>query len=257
MRALVFVSLVLFVNGCSCLGCGKKEPPAPKMIPLPEVKKAEAPVMAEDDAGAVEANADAPPDDAPKVPNGLEGNDKLPYEVREGSPPAEKVLEAYLADCHADIEVTFDDMVDRQTKVDCDALAFDQNCSPDHFGCWDAEQKCQAECADPCKTCQTKCGDVCDTCKTKCTGDECKTVCAQERADCRLECLYKVQTCRSDTCNAKYQACEDEGNAMKQRLCPECSAISECLMKTGGEGERGACLPEGNAKECLEWCWVD
>jgi hypothetical protein len=248
MRLLVLALLVVFAPACSCGGCTQKSAPVPDAGGVAAVTASLVVDAGETDA-VVDAEATVEP-----APSG----DELPYEVKEGSPAPEAIVAAYLADCHADIKVTWEDMDGTETKVDCDALAFDQNCSPDKFGCWGTVETCRAGCADPCHVCQTKCGSACDDCKTSCDGGSCLTKCAEQRASCRTTCLYAVQKCRADTCNANYDKCEKDADERTNTQCPECSAIRECITTRLNEGKpTDDCLPAGNAKECLEWCSPD
>jgi len=241
MRSFVFAFFVVLAQACSCGGCAEKAAAPP--VPDAAVVAVAAPLVPATPDAAVEAEAEA-----------IDGGE-LPWEVKEGSPPSAKIVATYLADCHADIEVTYDDMEGPQTKVDCTALAFDQNCAPDTFGCFEAVEGCRAGCADPCNACQSKCGDVCDGCKSACDGGDCLRACAEARAACRTTCLYAVQRCRADDCNALYSKCEADGAARTKKLCPDCEAMRTCMEARFEDGKPpDTCLTPGNAKECLEWC---
>ncbi len=242
MRALAWVVMVLISSSCSCGGC---RPAAPTPVP-----DAGAAARVERDAGAPSV-AVAAADDAL-----LDGG--LPWEASQNPPSPEALVAAYLADCHARVEVEFDDMDGPRKSVDCEALAFDQNCSPDVFGCWTGVEACKAGCAAPCNDCQAACADTCDGCKTGCDGGACATACAQSRVACRTRCLFALQDCRATTCSGAYEKCEADANARRERLCPDCAAITTCLGERHWDGGAAVdCLTEGNIAECLEWCSPD
>ena len=199
MRALCFAVLAIMVSGCSCGGCAHK----PAEMPI-----AQAPTVV--DSG--------PPPSIAEVADAGE----LPWESKEGSPPDEQIVATYLADCRADIHVTFEDMEGPKEKVDCEALAFAQNCAPDNFGCSVLVDECTGACGRPCQTCQGRCAGACEGCMTGCDGGDCRLACATQRADCRKTCLYEVQRCRSVDCNAKFKQCsEDAEKRTKERAAAE------------------------------------
>ncbi|MFO0598239.1 MAG: hypothetical protein U0228_23245 [Myxococcaceae bacterium] len=231
MRKLAFLCFVVIINGCTCLGCGAKEA-APAPTPPPP-----APV-AVIDAGPRE----------------------LPYEVKQGAPDREKLVALFTEQCTREIEIEFDDMEGPRAGGECRTIAFDQNCAPDTFGCFDGVVKCRENCSEPCLKCQQACGTSCDGCKAKCGQDAaCLKSCAEARADCWTNCLYDTQDCRAKACNAQYQKCEDDADARVKKTCPDCEKIRQCLLKSwyGDGGPADACLLPGNAKECFEWCGAD
>lgn len=230
-RFLVVSLLVMLANGCTCAGCEKK----------PEV-----PALSAMDASVAKIDAAA------------DAGRELPYEVTSNAKPDAELIAKYAADCHAEILVTFDDMDGEKEMEDCKAIAMDQNCAPDLFGCWEKQEACVASCAQPCGACQDACAEVCDACKGGCDGGTCANDCAKARFNCRNECLYGQSACRS-ACFKEGEVCGDLGEERVKQQCPDCDAINQCLwdhMKDSPEA-RAKCLKPGNAHECLEWCFEE
>jgi hypothetical protein len=242
MRTLCVALVTLCLSACTC---SEKVAPAPAPVVA-------AVAVAVVDAGPVDAGAPVVDEDA-----GEDAGPRMTYEAEQGSPPDEALLALYAANCHANVDLSFEDMDGSQDAGECEARMFDQNCAPDIFGCWDNAEKCRDACAKPCHVCQGACGTTCDACKARCDGGACVQECAKDRLQCRRTCLYSLQTCRTTTCDGVMAKCEADADARKQKLCPDCDALHTCLdeafeKKTPPE----RCLKRfpKNGKECLEWC---
>ena len=208
----------------------------------------------------------APPIDPTKVAAPV-----IPTEVVPPSEPAgpgepkeptdTERVDAYVASCsHQFTEV--DEELEGEEGSDvneCDAYGFDQNCTYDPSGCWDAGQDCLRACAKPCNACQDECAGECDQCKAACApgATECIRKCAESRLACRNTCMAASTACRAVDCPAQEKTCNETFNAKRKKKCPQCTAISNCFMKDhGDEDHEKACareFPKAN-KVCLNWC---
>lgn len=232
VRFVVVSLLVMLWSGCTCAGCEKKvdAPPAPAVM----------------DASVPVAKIDAPVDAGERL---------LPYEVTMNVPPDAVLIERYAADCHLALRARYDDMDGEAEKPECEAIATDQNCAPDVFGCWDQQTECTNGCAAPCNACEQACATSCDACKT---GGKDAKACGAARLACRNECLYAQMACRS-ACAREAERCSDLGEERIKQQCPDCDAINQCLWDRANDGpeKRATCLKPGNARECLEWCFAE
>ncbi|MFT3841665.1 MAG: hypothetical protein QM723_32045 [Myxococcaceae bacterium] len=170
---------------------------------------------------------------------------------------------AFIVDCHHVVTVTVDGPQGDEQKPECEARDFDQNCSPDMFGCWDGLQKCKDACSKPCGKCQSDCADSCDGCKAKCSGDvDCISRCGVARLTCRTTCLASLNTCRDTTCEAESKTCEEKAEAQLKKDCPDCEGLRTCLTEAMEKGvtdykaTQDGCLkkfPKADRK-CVELC---
>ena len=241
MRLLLWLSALFVLSSCTCGGC-QRSPSAP-------INAGPAVTATTLATSAVPAATTEPTD----------GAIALPSEVTENAPSTEALIAAFTADCHHHVTLTFEDMDGTHPDAgECDARMFDQNCSPDTFGCWEGVEQCRDACADPCHTCQSVCADRCDSCKSQCNGAAaCITACATSRVDCRVQCLGRLETCRTTTCDAAMSRCEAEAQVRLKRLCPDCDAITSCQLEASErdqDAKHCAAKFPHNAAECLDWC---
>jgi hypothetical protein len=243
MRSLILAAAFAALTGCTCSGCH----PAAVVDAGQAALEVTAP-----DAGATEV---ALAEDAGEEDE-AEG-DALPPEIAENPQDEQALIAAFARDCNHQVNVEFEDMNGTNDAGECSARAFDQNCSPDRFGCWDASEKCRDDCANPCQTCEAKCGSSCEACKTQCDGGDCLTTCAVGRNDCRISCLHRLQTCRSTDCQRELDACDADAQKRTTEQCPQCDELRDCLlaaMEASTEPAKCAAKFPRNAAECLEWC---
>lgn len=192
--------------------------------------------------------------------SGVAGSDDpnaLTWEIAQNPPDTEVLVAAFAADCRYTPTVSFEDMDGTQSAKECEARAFDQNCAPDTFGCWSAAERCRDGCSAPCTSCTARCGDTCEGCKRDCDGGACARSCAVSRNACRVACLHRLHTCRTQDCQAALDTCDADAAARTRRQCPDCDALRACQQKAfDAKGDAAACAPKfpNNAAECLEWC---
>lgn len=169
-----------------------------------------------------------------------------------GGASRDAAVQAYLRDCHHVFPFDSEYDVAGDATNECLAREFDQNCSPDLYGCYDAGETCRDACGKPCDACQDACAGVCDDCVEDCSGKSktCKHPCAVKRADCRTTCLDAKQACES-ACGTQESTCYEDAEKKKAKLCPRCSEIGACLM----DGSPEQCKKQiPSPSECFEWC---
>lgn len=167
------------------------------------------------------------------------------------------VVAAYLEDCAAVFGV--EDDVSDGSDDECTWREFDQNCSPDTFGCFDQAERCKDACQPRCVGCQAACAGTCEDCKSACDGKgpACARTCAEKRAACRDTCLGQKGTCEGACVDAEGE-CYREGQKKRTEKCPRCSELNDCEYRKMSEGkEREDCLKEfpDHAPECLDLCY--
>jgi hypothetical protein len=172
------------------------------------------------------------------------------------APPSPEVI-AYLADCSHVVEVPDD--VEGNPIDECEALAFDQMCTHDPSGCWEAGRQCESICVSPCGGCQSECAGTCDACKAACApgAEGCLRACAERRASCRSGCMTSRDECLSG-CPDQERDCNEEFTAKVTERCPDCDAIGDCLIQHEEYGEEHpACSKQFPRVDelCFEWCY--
>lgn len=199
------------------------------------------------------------------VPPAVPAVPAVPTEVVPPAEPKELTdterVDAYVASCSHQFTEVDEELEGEEGSVvnECDAYGWDQNCTYDPSGCWDAGQDCLRACAKPCNACQDECAGECDQCKAACApgATDCIRKCAESRLTCRTKCMDASTACRSVDCPAKEKKCNETFNAKRKKKCPDCTGISNCFMKDhGDEDHEAACareFPKAN-KVCLSWC---
>lgn len=228
----------------------KAEPTKAEVATPSEPTKAAAPVPP----------TEAAPPSEPAEPAAADGEEPAP-------PPeltdAERV-DAYVASCsHRFTVVPEVEVASKlgETVDECDIYPWDQNCVGDPSGCWDAGQECIRGCGKPCNACQDECAGGCDQCKAACApgSTDCIRKCAEERLTCRTKCMTAHSECQSTDCPKQETACEKAFEKKIKKKCPQCTAISECMVRENDEEDAvKTCageFPKAN-KECFDWCGV-
>ncbi|MCB9753368.1 MAG: hypothetical protein H6713_25795 [Myxococcales bacterium] len=271
-------SLLLAVLGlfCACTQAGDAPRSSAGETPAPVA----APADAGEHASATASTAlrpappntppvESPPDEAPLEPptpsTAIAPPDPEPPEPPDADGPVSdaEAIEAYIKDCGHRFTVAADegyDDDDDEQVAECEFVEFDQNCASDPAGCWGDGQQCIAACGPPCSACQTSCASECTSCKERCEGGaaDCVRECAAARQACRARCLDARTKCRAVDCAKQERDCERAFTRDRKQKCPQCAAISECLMDYEGDKDPDTLCPKKfpkAAKECFEWCY--
>ncbi len=154
----------------------------------------------------------------------------LPEDDANPGATRQQAVEAYAKDCHANLLATEWDEGEEAKVPECEALNIEQNCNPDTFGCYGAQETCQKACQPVCTRCQDTCATGCDDCKATCKGDAaCVRKCAESRADCRDRCLRGKRECQGPQCETALLICGNDGFKRASRCNSEaCNEFIEC-----------------------------
>lgn len=253
---MIRVTLALFalvmVGGCTCSGCHS----SPSPVDAGQALEASIPAPREQEPAKQLAAVDTEPVDAAVTDSEPPSGD-IPSEVSENAPPTAELIAAFESDCGHQVDVVYEDMTGQTDAGECEARVFEQNCSPDQFGCWDRSEKCRDACAEPCRSCEAACTNHCETCKRSCDAGTCMTSCATARNDCRIACLRRLDTCRTKDCQVELDGCESDAEKRTREQCPHCDELRECQQAAYEKNEDpAACAKQfsDDAVECLEWC---
>lgn len=163
--------------------------------------------------------------------------------------------------CGNAVTVDIDMMGSPEVQSACIARDFNQNCSPDKFGCDAAEEKCLDRCAAPCESCELSCASTCGGCKDKC-GDDllCRHACSQSRGTCHKACVSRATSCRtSGACGREHTACVERAAKRKADECDAevCAAYNSCVSTGPDFQPPGGCDPIAAKLSpfCLEACY--
>ena len=179
------------------------------------------------------------------------------------APTRDFLIAHYLEDCGYTALLTIDDPDSASglsDKPECEAMAWEQNCAPDFFGCWDQLMECKAACKTPCGSCQASAASVCNKCKAACkTGDACLRGCAEARADARDRCLESADVCRSKACPAAEAKCMRAGEAKVKKVCgKDCERFKSCAAELMNKEtfEYDLCKKQFSElpADCFTWC---
>lgn len=180
-----------------------------------------------------------------------------------GAPSREALIGHYLEDCGYTALLSIDDpdaASGISDKPECEAMAWEQNCAPDLFGCWDKLMDCKAACKVPCGSCQAKAASACNKCKAACkTGPSCLRACAEARVDAREGCLEAADACRGKACPAAEAKCMSEGEAKVKKVCgKDCERYKSCASELMNKGtfEYDLCKKQFSQlpADCFTWC---
>lgn len=175
------------------------------------------------------------------------------------------LIAEYAKSCSHVVEQAYYEYDEDKRGDECIARNLDQSCAPDLFDCYSKGEECKKGCGTSCQSCSEKCVGSCDTCKSGCAKqppgqrEACVTTCAKARLQCRNDCMKERGTCLESTCATLESTCEDEGNRKRQKACPDCAELGNCMWEPGYKEDHARCLERypQNAKECLEWCFSE
>lgn len=175
------------------------------------------------------------------------------------APTADQLIAFFGRDCAGVVTVDVDEMGMPAPRPACGARDFEQNCSPDRYGCEALGEACLDRCAQPCMGCQSTCATACDGCKSKCKGELlCLRGCAQSRSTCHSKCLTLSQTCRDSGCSSVVATCEERAVERMATECGDaCGALKACQEQLYSPGEWAKCPVKGMSPWCVAACSAD
>ncbi len=165
------------------------------------------------------------------------------------------LVAAYERDCAYVVMAPYEGVEGVGTAPECEAQDFEQNCAPDHFGCWAGFETCRTDCNTGCTGCGAACAQGCEDCKAACAGrtdgGACVRACAASRLLCRDTCMANRRACSDTGCPASMKTCEADGAARRSRECPDCAAYERCVLDRfeGAQIDCRAAYPKMG-----EWC---
>ncbi|MFO0726186.1 MAG: hypothetical protein U1E65_20550 [Myxococcota bacterium] len=174
-------------------------------------------------------------------------------------PSRDSLIASYQKSCSFIPKVMMYSMEGPEETTACEAVAFEQNCSPDFFGCWDKRSACRDGCKKPCTDCQASASGACDKCKAACKDEACTKSCAEARADAYLRCVRAMEDCRDTRCPADEERCMKAGAERVKKVCgATCEAYKSCITS---HNEIDQTVYEGCQKkfpklseDCQRWC---
>ena len=214
-------------------------------------------------AGCSKCAGPAVPDAGPPVPDAGSATAARPL-TGDGGLDDATLLAFYARDCAYVVQRP--DATDGGTARadECVAHEREGGGAPDPFGCTAGGEACRDGCGESCLSCAAECSGSCTTCRTGCEAEPpgqreaCVTTCAKARLKCREACLSAREGCLNQACAMLQSACEDDAQRKRQKACPDCTELGQCLLEPENKDDPGRCLirhPQ-NAGECLDWCAV-